>query len=232
LLEAHPQRRFVIVLDEFDEIHPELYRFVALAEVFFSNLRTLSAKPNIAVVLVGGENMPFIISAQGDQLNKFIREPLDYFSCNNEWDDFVELVRQHRQPNTIPLNWYDAAPTELFNITNGHPYYTKLLCARVFQNAVADRDSEITVDEVRRAVTDLVEQLDTNAFAHFWKDGIPHGREEAEVIALKRCRVLVAMARTRRHGQPLTRQADYLQQGQCRARQLRGCADAWRLLSA
>jgi hypothetical protein len=204
LLKAQPKSRFVVVLDEFDEIQPEMYRFGALAEAFFSNLRTLSAKPNIALVLVGGENMPFIIGAQGDQLNKFVREPLDYFSRSNEWDDFVELVRLPRQSENLPLNWHDAALNELFNFTNGHPYYTKLLCARVFQNAVTDRDSEVTVDEVQRAVTDLVEQLDTNAFAHFWKDGIPHNREEAEVIGLKRCRLLVAMARTRRQGQPLT----------------------------
>lgn len=207
LFESCPQRRFVIILDEFDEIHPEMYRFGALAEAFFSNLRTLSAKRNIALVLVGGENMPFIIGAQGDQLNKFVREPLDYFSRSNEWDDFVELARQSRQPDTMPLNWYDSAINELFNFTNGHPYYTKLVCARVFQNAVAERDSEVTVDEIRRAVTDLVEQLDINAFAHFWKDGIPQTREEAEVVALKRCRVLVAIARTPRQGEPLTADA-------------------------
>ncbi|MFJ7437001.1 hypothetical protein ACIQW5_05015 [Methylorubrum thiocyanatum] len=203
LLETEPSRRFVIVLDEFDEIHPEMYRFGALAEAFFSNLRTLSAKSNIAVVLVGGENMPFIIGAQGDQLNKFVREPLDYFSRSDEWDDFVELAKQARQPETAPLNWHDSALNELFNFTNGHPYYTKLICARVFQNAVSDRDAEVTVDEIQRAVTALVEQLDINSFAHFWKDGIPHTREESEVIELKRCRLLVAVARTSRQGEPL-----------------------------
>jgi hypothetical protein len=204
LLATHPNKKFVIVLDEFDEIHPEMYRYGPLAEAFFSNLRTLSAKRNVAVMLVGGENMPFIISAQGDQLNKFIREPLDYFSRSDEWDNFVELARQARQKDAVPLTWHESALSELFNYTNGHPYYTKLLCARIFQNAVSDRDTEITVDEVQRAVTGVVDTLDTNAFAHFWKDGIPQSREEAEVIALKRCRVLVAMARTRRQGRPLS----------------------------
>ena len=52
----------------------------------------------------------------------------------------------------------------------------------------------------KRAALDLIETLDTNAFAHFWKDGISAGREEAEVVELKRCRVLVSIARAMRQG--------------------------------
>lgn len=204
LTSIEPHLRFLIVLDEFDEIHPEMYRFGPLAEAFFSNLRTLSAKKNIAMLLVGGENMPFIMGAQGDQLNKFVREPLDYFSRADEWDDFIELVTQRRLGSANPLNWHESAVSEIFKYTNGHPYFTKLLCARVFQNAVGDRDTDVTIDEVARAIEGVIDTLDVNAFAHFWKDGIPLGREEAEVVELKRCRVLVAIARTLRLKLPLT----------------------------
>ena len=131
-----------------------MYRYGPLAEAFFSNLRTLSAKSNIAVMLVGGENMPFIMSAQGDQLNKFVKEPLDYFSRADEWDDFCDLAKQNGK---VPLNWYESALTELFNFTNGHPYYTKLLCARIFRTAVSERDTEITSEEVRRTAIGLIE---------------------------------------------------------------------------
>lgn len=201
LVMLRPNTRFVLVLDEFDEIHPEMYRFGPLAEAFFSNLRTLSAKSNVALMLVGGENMPFIIGAQGDQLNKFVPEQLSYFSRSSEWEDFVDLVRLKDQS---PLTWYEAALAEIFRITNGHPYYTKLLCARIFQNAVADRDTEVTVDEVEKAMRGISGALDTNAFAHFWKDGIPAERDEAEVIELKRKRVLVAVAQACRAAEPLS----------------------------
>lgn len=201
LSECFPGRKYVLILDEFDEIHPDMYRYGPLAEAFFSNLRTLSAKKNIAVLLVGGENMPFIMGAQGDQLNKFVREPLDYFSRSVEWEEFCDLARQK---GIVPLNWYESALNELFNYSNGHPYYTKLLCNRVFQNAIAERDTEVTVDEVRRAIPDLIETLDTNAFAHFWKDGIASGREESEVVELKRCRLLVAISRGLRGGHKIT----------------------------
>src|SRR6266850_2177319 len=71
-----PTRRFLIILDEFDEIHPELYQHGRLADVFFQNLRTFSAQKNIGMMLVGGERLRYILSRQGDQLNRFSLEHL------------------------------------------------------------------------------------------------------------------------------------------------------------
>lgn len=41
----------------------------------------------------------------------------------------------------------------------------------------------------------LLSELDTNAFAHLWKDGINFEREKTEVIELKRLRLLVSIGR-------------------------------------
>ncbi|MES3020788.1 MAG: AAA family ATPase [Pseudomonadota bacterium] len=198
LAAQYPEKRFVIVLDEFDEIHPEMYRLGALAETFFANLRTLASRSNLAFILVGGEKMPFIIGAQGDQLNKFVREPLDYFSRSNEWVEYCRLVTN---PVAGLLNWDEAAINELFNVTNGHPYYTNLLCSKVVAIAIGERDTEIIVSDVRHALNVAVSELDTNSFAHMWKDGINAEREEAEVTELKRLRMLVAIGRAFRQNQ-------------------------------
>lgn len=201
ILSANSSTRILIILDEFDEIQQEMYRHGPIAEAFFANLRTLAAKPNLAFMLVGGENMPFIMAAQGDQLNKFVKEPVDYFSRDEEWDDFSNLVRSS---DNVPFTWHDSSINAIFDYTNGHPFYTKLLCQIIFQRSVEARDADITAEEVDIAVMYLVQRLDTNSFAHFWKDGIAAVRDEAEVIALKRCRVLVAMARVKRAGDKLT----------------------------
>lgn len=202
LISKHsPELRFVVILDEFDEIPQELYRLGSLAETFFANLRTLSAKKNLAFMLVGGESMPFIVSAQGDQLNKFVRESLNSFSRSDEWNDFVELV-------TIPvkgiLHWYPEAINLVFNLSNGHPYYAKLICAKVYSIALSARDTEVTTGEVQRAYEELVTSLDVNAFAHLWKDGIMAERNQAEVISLQRCRLLVAIGRVVRNRSSIT----------------------------
>lgn len=196
LTKVNPDRRLIVILDEFDEIHPEMYRYGPIAETFFSNLRTLSAKQNVSFVLVGGENMPFIVAAQGDQLNKFVSEEVDYFSRGEEWEDYTKLVEKAE----VPLRWHASAVERIFFYTNGHPYYTNLLCAEVLGGAVAARDTDITEDEIDVAVSQLAAKLNTNVFAHFWKDGVPGERDHAEVVSLKRCKFLVAAAKILRRG--------------------------------
>lgn len=201
LARESPGRKILLILDEFDEIHPEMYRFGSLAEAFFSNLRTLSSKRNMAFLLVGGEKMPFVMSAQGDQLNRFVSEGLDYFSSASEWDDYVELVRR---PSRSVLTWSDAAVQAVFNATNGHPYYTKLLCATVYQRAVDERDAVVTDGDVRKCEDRVLIELDSNSFAHLWKDGISEDRERAEVIELNRRRFLLACARVLKSNQVIS----------------------------
>jgi hypothetical protein len=195
-----PHIRCVVILDEFDEIHPEMYRFGRLAEAVFSNLRSLSAQKNIAFILVGGEKMPYVMGAQGDQLNQFVREGLDYFSRAEEWDDLRSLICK---PVDGLLTWRDGAINELFTQASGHPYYTKLLCAQVFRDAVLSRDADITQAEVLRSLTRLIGSLDVNAFAHYWKDGIQADEDQAEAIALSRSRLLVCAGRVLRDGKRL-----------------------------
>lgn len=200
LYKANPNKRIVFILDEFDEIPPEMYRFGPLAETFFSNLRTLSAKKNVAFLLVGGEKMPFVMAAQGDQLNKFVSERLDSFSRTEDWADYVQLLRK---PVHNDLGWSDDSIQSMFIATSGHPYYTKLLAARVFETAIAERDAEITDGDVRHAFNLLIPQLDGNSFAHLWKDGISEDRQLSEVLELNRRRFLSACARTLRAAKPL-----------------------------
>lgn len=201
LLKVAPDNKFLIILDEFDEIHPEMYRYGRLAEAFFANLRTLSSKKNMAFMLVGGENMPFVINAQGDQLNRFVYESLDYFSKEGDEYDYNQLVTK---PTEKFLSWSDESVRELFYLTNGHPFYTKLICSEVFSSAVVERDSEICNREISSSVNKLIDSLDVNSFAHHWKDGIQKTELEAESIALNRCRCLVAIGRAVRDGLELT----------------------------
>lgn len=190
-----PEKKFIIILDEFDEIHPEMYRSGPLAETFFANLRTLAARKNLAFILVGGEKMPFIIGAQGDQLNKFSRETLDYFSRSGEWGEYLELIKT---PVEGKLNWDDAAINLIFDLTHGHPYYTKLICSKIVSASIKERDTEIIDSDVSKDMVLLLSELDTNSFAHLWKDGINFERDKSEVVELKRLRLLVSIGRALR----------------------------------
>lgn len=198
---AAPEAKFVIIIDEFDEIHQELFIYGNLAETFFANLRALSRLENICIVLIGGENMPFIMDRQGQKLNNFSRENLSYFSRQTEWTDFQLVVRE---PTSGLLNWHDDAISEVFNTTRGNPYFAKIICAAVFRCAVSERDADVTATEVRRATESATSGMGANSFAHLWQDGIPKAAAEREPDILRRMRLLVAIARCLRRGLPTT----------------------------
>jgi hypothetical protein len=198
---VRPGLKYVIVIDEFDEIHPELYQHGNLAETFFANIRALTTCENVCLILVGGENMPFVMDRQGQKLNKFVRVPLDYFSRDSEWEDFQLLVQK---PSANVLEWHEDAIAEVFNVTKGNPFFAKIVCAAVFEDCVRERDSDVTGQEVRSAIAAQVPTFDTNAFAHLWQDGIHKPVNEREPDILRRCRTLVLIARSARRNLPIT----------------------------
>jgi len=112
---------------EADESQGDCQR--ALANTFFLNLRTLSSKPNISFILVGAEKMPHVMSSQGERLNKFARESLDSFDLSSEWADYRELVQT---PVAHSIKVHEAAVRKLFELTDGHPYFTKVLCGAMY----------------------------------------------------------------------------------------------------
>jgi hypothetical protein len=191
-----PGLRFLIIIDEFDEINQELYKFSEVSETFFLNIRSLSGKRNLSFCLIGAEKMSFVMSSQGEKLNKFSRESLDTFK-QEEWQDYEEVVRGNIEGEII---WLDNAIRLLYTVTNGHPYFTKQVCSKVFDNAIYYRDSQVSGDEVVMAVDELIPELDVNSFQHFWRDGILGDLAEVEIMTLKRCRILVGYARVKRLG--------------------------------
>ena len=193
--------RFVVILDEFDEINECLYSHGELANTFFLNLRTLASKRNLAFVLVGAEKMPYLMSSQGERLNKFERESLNSFDQETEWSDFISLVRD---PVAGPIVFHDRAFRKLYDLTDGHPYFTKVLCLKVYESAVEAKDAEISDTDIEKVGQRLLTSLDINAFAHYWRDGIRGDVAEVEIVSVKRCRALVSWARTVRSGAPPT----------------------------
>lgn len=200
-LEQASAQRFVLMIDEFDEIPQELFLFGNLAEAFFANLRALTTTKNVCLVLIGGENMPFILARQGMKLNKLSKTDLDYYARDTEWEDYKLLVRQ---PTADVINWHNDAIDGIFEATNGNPYFTKVICASVLRSAIRERDADVTAIEVRNAIEREISNWSENSFMHLWQDGIFKPLDEREPDKLRRTKVLVAIGRCLRRGIPST----------------------------
>ena len=212
-----PNHRFIIILDEFDEIPPEILQVGNNAgQTFFNNIRAISSTGFVAFVLVGGENMQMILEST-DQLNKMTSFRVDYFDKETYWDDFQELVRR---PVKGIIEFNDEAINALYEMTEGHPYYTKAICSKIFATSREDRNAYISEDNVQIAVQDTIKSLNLNSVSHFWIDGISkrHAPAVRDEIQTQRRRFLIAFAQIKRReksvgkqnlrGSPLLRNLD------------------------
>jgi len=185
-----PGHRLVIILDEFDQLPLDLYLRGSLGDAFFLTLRSISSRPNIGFILVGGERMTHIMDCQGIQLNKWGVIQVDYFTRDSDWPDYRELI-QH--PVTGTLEYSEDALIALHDITAGNPYFTKLVCQQVFREAVAKRDCYIARAEIARAIEAAVRESKLNTFQHFWEDGIFETGERATEKSIRRRKILIAL---------------------------------------
>ena len=189
---AHRDLRILFILDEFDELPPELFRRTDLATALFQPVRQISNKRGCGFLLVGGESMQQIVNSQGDRLNKFTAIELDYFTKSNNWSDFVELIRR---PVQDWLTISDAALEELFISSAGNPYFAKLLARQLFADMVDNRYSDASEVDMRNAIDHMLATIGANSFAHFWTDGLAQSPDNAEEIRITRRSVLIAAGR-------------------------------------
>ena len=191
-----PNHRFIIILDEFDEIPLDMIRYTStVGDTFFHNIREISSIGNVGFILVGGENMR-IIQQSTDRLNRMEVLKVDYFDKEKYGDDFQELVRRPVR-GTIEFN--DGAINTLYEMTEGNPFYTKFICRQIYTQACEDRNAYISEDNVKQAIDVAVGELDLNHFNHLWKDGIfvddPAKKDRTET---QRRKFLIAFAQIER----------------------------------
>jgi len=191
LIRIAPKLRIIFILDEFDELPVELYKRSPIADAFFLTLRSISGKPHLGFILVGGEKMEYIMSCQGDALNKFQPIRVDYFNKEQNWSDFQDLVRR---PVIDWLEVSDRALLNLYEQTSGNPFFTKLICAELFNMMWQRRDCDVTNRETEDATKESLRNVASNVFQHFWEDGIIYIGPKAEEKSVQRRKLLLIIA--------------------------------------
>ncbi|QQE64092.1 hypothetical protein GFS31_07700 [Leptolyngbya sp. BL0902] len=191
-----PKLKFIIIIDEFDEIPSDLYRYTDIGNTFFHNIRSLSQEgTQIGFILIGGENMQ-IIRQSTDRLNLFSPFQVDYFDKGKFFEDFRELIKH---PVQDVLEFSDEAIDEIYKLTEGNPFFTKFICGHLFRKACDRKDSYISIDEAKESIVESIEMLDMVNVNHFWTDGIwedqPERRDQTQT---QRRKFLIAYSEIKR----------------------------------
>jgi hypothetical protein len=114
-----------------------------------------------------------------------------------------------RQPVRGILDIDDDALLSLHQYTAGNPFFAKLVCGRMFDLMVDQRDTHVTSREMEDAFHSVLEgdYVSSNTFQHFWEDGILDVPERVEEHSLNRRRLLLGFAAMMRDRSPATREA-------------------------
>ncbi len=172
--EALPDKaqRVVLLFDEFDVVNPvqreNLSGSAAANQLFATLRRWLREEPRLAFVFALGRNLTdldsdFLATFKGGQTIK-----VSVFSRETT----VQLITAPASVQYTP-----EAVDQIYALTNGHPYFTQLLCSLCFDQAqdqlTADTTQRplITAQDVTRLLPAFFSRGD-NVFAWIW-DGLP-----------------------------------------------------------
>ncbi|MHB1001855.1 MAG: phosphoribosyltransferase-like protein [Armatimonadota bacterium] len=192
LARLRPDLKVVIIIDEFDEMRPELYRKSSKeSDEFFLSLRSIINRQHVSMILVGGERLPFIFAEQGEKLNRVAPLTVDYFDTPDTYEDFEALVKL---PSAGVLDFHDNAVQVVYQLTAGNPYFTNVLCGAIYHRMTIDEDSYVSPRDVMRIANEVAHTEGINSFKHFWDDGIDVLGEEREIIAYENAQVLMCLA--------------------------------------
>lgn len=190
--DALSDKKFVFILDEFDEMSSGLYERNDVSNSFFLAIRNFASHYRLkcSFILVGGEKISFLMSIHGKHLNFFNEHRIDYFD-KEQFNQFKELV-------TKPVSGYiditDEAIEEIYNKTAGNPYFTNFICREMLSTAIEKKDSHITDKEMQEAIDRALIKAENHVFAHFWEDGIIEFNDKQEEVSYKRRSVLLALS--------------------------------------
>ena len=196
LMAITPEKKFLIIIDEFDELPIELYKGRGVADSFFQMLgKGIAGKVGVGVILVGGERIAEIKRAQGMRLNMYRPQYMDHFERNEEFNDLI------RRPG-FPLEFSDDAIDQLWNYSTGHPFFLNEICSRLAEMMIERRDAYATRVEVDQAIVRTLNTIDVNSFAHYWADGIIEAdHEQSKGRIVDRTRFLAAAAEALAQGE-------------------------------
>ena len=175
-------------IDDFDELPSSLHQTQA-GDRFFVLLRALLDREYIALYLVGSEKLPEILKRQGERLNLNQRCDIDYIKDPNEIGKIII------DPAKGILEFDIQATEEIRKLSAGNPYYTTVICSRLFNIMAQNKDYYVSRRDVERATQAMIEEDSLSTYQHFWKDGVFLPGRLGERQQYHNAKLLIALSR-------------------------------------
>ena len=171
------ERSLVIVFDEFEELENRVQAGSLPLDVFSYLRHLMQHVGQLSFVFVGTRSLEELGGEYWSVLfNVALHRRITFLSQ----EATVHLVTTPVAPYGVKYD--DAALDEILHFTNGHPYFTQLLCSCLVSRANRSQYASITVDDVRGAATEMLEMADAH-LTYLWQSSGREGRVIMSALA-------------------------------------------------
>lgn len=185
LLRAKP-RRYVVIVDEFDDLDPALY-MGERGRQFVKALRSLS-EVGLTFFFVGSERMESIYRRHQADLNKWLNVSLKRIESV---EDCKALVAR---PVVGSIEYEAEAVRRIIDYCAGNPFFVQIFCFEIFKRCLRERRTFVGESDVIAVADSLIRALGQSNFDHFWEDNPELDAEARARQAAENCVVLTCLA--------------------------------------
>lgn len=181
-----PGWRFLVIIDEFDDLDPAFYTGER-GRLFIKALRSLS-EIGLTFFFAGSERMGVIYERHSMELNKW----------GSLFVDTIESAHDGRELITRPvegaIEYENAAVDDIFTLCSGNPFFMHLICYSLFERCIGERRTFISSASVESHLNGFMKSLAQTNFAHYWEDNPTLERQDNRQLAAENCLLLSCVA--------------------------------------
>jgi hypothetical protein len=162
LVAQRPEYKFVIIIDEFDDLDVAFYTGER-GRQFIKALRSLS-EIGLTFFFVGSERMDMIYRRHQTDLNKWRNLALDRIDNRH---DCTALITS---PVSGAIEYAPQAVDFIIDYCGRNPFYIHNFCYQVFERCVQEHRTYVSENDLQISRQKLLQSLGPTNFAHFWED--------------------------------------------------------------
>lgn len=157
-----PNWKFVVVIDEFDDLDAAFYTGER-GKQFVKALRSIS-EAGLTFFFVGSERMEAIYERHQADLNKWTNIRLDRI------DSRMECKALIANPVSGAIEFSEEAVDFIIDYCGGNPFYIHNFCYQVFDRCLQEHRTFVDDNDTDAVRQQLLRSLGPTNFSHFWED--------------------------------------------------------------
>lgn len=186
LTDALTNKKFVVIIDEFDDLDPAFYTGER-GKQFVKALRSVS-EVGLTFFFVGSERMETIYSRHQADLNKWVNVRLDQIDSRKDCKALIV------EPVAGVIEFAPEVIDFIIDYTSRNPFYIHNFCYQVFGRCLQEHRTFVDENDIYAVRQQMLRSLGATNFSHLWEDNPVLNLQEKRQQSAENCVALTCLA--------------------------------------